>query len=219
MAQDQLFSNNSAGTLASGVLAAATSIPLSPGAGALFPVPSAPTFFMATIEKGSTSEQEIVRVTGKTDADTFTVVRAQEGTTALDFDAGDVMGLRPTADAFNNLYTYIDDQVSELAGQMFGIGQTWQDMTASRALNTTYTNSTSRPIAVQILFDRAEANEDGVLAVTPGQSLEASRYAAASSSSLATLLYGVVQPGATYRLNTASGGAAALDSWFELRDV
>jgi hypothetical protein len=31
-----------------------------------------------------------------------------------------------------------------------GIGQTWQDLTASRAANTTYTNSTGRPIYVVV---------------------------------------------------------------------
>jgi hypothetical protein len=28
----------------------------------------------------------------------------------------------------------------------FGVNQTWQDMTASRSFNTTYTNTTGRPI-------------------------------------------------------------------------
>ena len=31
-----------------------------------------------------------------------------------------------------------------------GVSQTWQDVTSSRALNTTYTNSTSKPIMVQV---------------------------------------------------------------------
>ena len=32
--------------------------------------------------------------------------------------------------------------------QTFGVGQTWQDVTASRALGVTYTNSTGKPIQV-----------------------------------------------------------------------
>ena len=32
--------------------------------------------------------------------------------------------------------------------QVIGIGQTWQDVTASRALGTTYTNTTGKPIQI-----------------------------------------------------------------------
>lgn len=31
-----------------------------------------------------------------------------------------------------------------------GIGQNWQDVTASRAVNTTYTNSTGKPMQVSV---------------------------------------------------------------------
>lgn len=37
-----------------------------------------------------------------------------------------------------------------LNDKMFGVGQTWQDVTASRALGTTYTNSTNRDIWVSV---------------------------------------------------------------------
>ena len=40
-----------------------------------------------------------------------------------------------------------------LNDQAFGIGQTWQDVTASRTLATTYTNSTSKPIYVIVVND------------------------------------------------------------------
>jgi len=36
------------------------------------------------------------------------------------------------------------------ASAVLGIGQSWQDMSASRAVGTTYTNSTGRPIYVAI---------------------------------------------------------------------
>lgn len=37
---------------------------------------------------------------------------------------------------------------SAAEGLMLGVGQTWQDVKASRALGTTYTNSTGKPIQV-----------------------------------------------------------------------
>lgn len=39
------------------------------------------------------------------------------------------------------------------ASPMLGVGQTWQNVTASRALATTYTNSTGRPIQLYIIGD------------------------------------------------------------------
>lgn len=38
----------------------------------------------------------------------------------------------------------------ETDAAQIGVGQTWQDVSASRAASTTYTNSTSRPIQVAI---------------------------------------------------------------------
>lgn len=46
-------------------------------------------------------------------------------------------------------------QGKALNDKMLGIGQTWQDVTSSRAKNVTYTNNTGRPIEVFIQFDPA----------------------------------------------------------------
>jgi len=46
-----------------------------------------------------------------------------------------------------------DQTLSEI-----GVGQTWQDVTSSRVKNTTYTNSTGKPIQVFIIFDPLGAN-------------------------------------------------------------
>jgi len=36
--------------------------------------------------------------------------------------------------------------------QVIGVGQTWQDVTGSRAVATTYTNSTGKPIEISVSF-------------------------------------------------------------------
>lgn len=47
---------------------------------------------------------------------------------------------------------YLEDTwVSAVTNNWLGYGQTWQDMTASRVLWTTYTNSTWKPISVHII--------------------------------------------------------------------
>lgn len=46
-------------------------------------------------------------------------------------------------------------QGKALNDKMLGVGQSWQDVTSSRAKNVTYTNNTGRPIEVFIQFDPA----------------------------------------------------------------
>lgn len=87
-----LFSNNAITTLAGGITNAATSLTLLSGTGALFPNPvnADGEFFSLTLISQSTSTtREIVYVTARS-GDTCTIVRAQEGTTALAWNAGDL---------------------------------------------------------------------------------------------------------------------------------
>ena len=94
----------------------ATSVIVNTGTGALFPTVTGSEFFVATIVNTISSdpgfgELEIVKVTART-SDTMTVIRGQEGTTAKSFPAGCLFELRPTAQAFDNIYT----EVLELDG-------------------------------------------------------------------------------------------------------
>lgn len=95
------LSNNAISTLASGIAAGATSISLASGTGSKFPTLGAGDYFPATISKPDGSF-EIVRVTARS-GDTLTVTRAQEGTTALAFDANSLIELRLTADTVLSL--------------------------------------------------------------------------------------------------------------------
>jgi microcystin-dependent protein len=96
------LSNNATSRLAGGLTNTETTISLVPGDGAKFPVISDVTdWFPLTLVK-STGESEIVRVTART-TDTLTVTRAQEGTTAIVFNAGDRAELRLTAGVFTTL--------------------------------------------------------------------------------------------------------------------
>jgi hypothetical protein len=94
------FSNNSSTTLAASLASGALSLTVSSGTGALFPSLSAGETFNAVL-MDSSNNLEIVQVTART-ADTFTIVRAQEGTTARSFSSGDRVELRMTAAALAN---------------------------------------------------------------------------------------------------------------------
>jgi hypothetical protein len=99
----QLFRNNAFSALGASLTNAATTLTVSTGHGDRFPAVVAPNFFMLTLQDAS-NNIEIVRVTARTaGADSMTIVRAQEGTTARAWSIGDVAELRLTAFALNPL--------------------------------------------------------------------------------------------------------------------
>lgn len=89
------LTNNAVSRLAGNITNTETTINLTPGDGALFPSLSAGDWCPATIVNGS-GAFEIVTVTARS-SDSLTVQRAQEGTAALAFLAGDRIELRITA--------------------------------------------------------------------------------------------------------------------------
>lgn len=94
-------------------------------------------------------------------------------------------------------------------GKGLGNGQTWQDVTASRAANTTYTNSTGRAIAV---FLRAAYGGGGTLAFHVDGVLISDSYEGGSNSKTQTF---IIPKGSTYKFIPA--GAAYIILWSELR--
>ncbi|TKI08334.1 gp53-like domain-containing protein [Martelella alba] len=87
--QTLLMANNASSILASSISNTATTANLSPGSGALFPQPVANQYFKLTFTDAATQTlREIVHVTNVA-TDTITMLRAQEGTTALAWSAND----------------------------------------------------------------------------------------------------------------------------------
>lgn len=93
-----------------------------------------------------------------------------------------------------------------------GYGQTWQNMTASRAIGTTYYNTTGKPIYVAVTISGAVTTYVNYLinGVIVGFVSTSTSYGASAS-----IAY-VVPPGASYGLSFSSGSETP-DQWFELR--
>jgi hypothetical protein len=84
------MANNASSTLAAPISNSATTVSLAVGTGALFPNPSAGQQFPLTFNDAATGLlTEIVYCTSRA-GDTLTIVRAQEGTTAQAWLAGDL---------------------------------------------------------------------------------------------------------------------------------
>jgi hypothetical protein len=89
-----LYANNAAGTLASAITNTATSLTLNAGQATLFPALTPPQIFYATLTDAATQTLiEIVKVTAVS-GNIFSIVRAQDGTPALSWNANDIVSLR-----------------------------------------------------------------------------------------------------------------------------
>jgi microcystin-dependent protein len=91
-----LFKNNATGRLRSNTLASSTLLTLDTGEGNKFPLPGAGDWFWVTLDDRREGKIEICKCTARS-TDNLTVVRAQEGTVALDFLAGAIVSNRFTA--------------------------------------------------------------------------------------------------------------------------
>src|SRR6516164_8086885 len=97
-----LFSNNASTTVSGSITAASTTVMLAAGTGVLFPNPTGGNFYVATFyDQATKTQNEIVHVTAMA-GDIATIVRAQEGTTAKNWNAGDIFANLVTAGTLNN---------------------------------------------------------------------------------------------------------------------
>tara|TARA_R110002167_G_scaffold288893_1_gene493896 strand:+ start:434 stop:868 length:435 start_codon:yes stop_codon:yes gene_type:complete len=92
-----------------------------------------------------------------------------------------------------------------------GLGQTYTDVTASRALGVTYTNSTSAPIFVSMQPNTATVS---AFELTVAGNLAWVSNSTASDTGNNPV--GIVPAGATYNI-TKTTGTAVIISWRELR--
>lgn len=98
-----------------------------------------------------------------------------------------------------------------IASAVLGFNQSWQDVTGSRALSTTYTNSTGRPIEVKVTVSLGNTNTFTNLIVG---GINASRVVGPGAGTYTYEMSAIVPNGISY---SVSGGSPTLSSWRELR--
>jgi hypothetical protein len=89
-----------------------------------------------------------------------------------------------------------------------GVGQTWQDVTASRSPGTTYTNTTGRSIQLMILV--ADSGSDGITFTINGITLSRGNLPNQGADYISL----IIPSGSTYRLVV---GSNSITKWLELR--
>lgn len=101
-----------------------------------------------------------------------------------------------------------------LGDRDFGIGQTWQDVTASRAMATTYVNNTGKPIYVVIAGNPSNLPERLILTiggvVVWDQNIDGENHVTN------VVVSGVVPHNFSYNVTT-DGNNTTISRWVELR--
>ena len=106
-----------------------------------------------------------------------------------------------------------------LASTIIGVGQTWQDVTASRALVTTYTNSTGKPIQVNVWLSVAGSptgNLDLNIIVGSVTVAFSSSFHGTAAGNWTTFVTAIVPTGTTYSATSPVNIGGTL-TWVELR--
>ena len=123
---------------------------------------------------------------------------------------GGVLELLGTNSASSRTITFPDKDMT-VAGtnDVIGVGQTWQDLTASRALATLYTNDTGKPIQISVYnpYDAVSKTltltVDGIIIIKSNIVITGNKSTHASA---------IIPNGSTYQVD-----GATLEMWAELR--
>ncbi len=111
----------------------------------------------------------------------------------------------------------LDDQLQALRNQTFGVGQTFQNVTASRVFDlTAYTNTTSRAIVIYIGYNLAGSGVVEVQLRAPGESIWMPGVVGGWATSISGMTTScVIPPGASYRMQ--KGSACTITHVYEYR--
>jgi hypothetical protein len=116
-----------------------------------------------------------------------------------------------------NISTFTNDSgylTTSTESRSIGVGQTWSAQ--SRALATTYTNSTGRPILVLVTFQTVAVNNSYVSFSINGTIVSYIGVASAATPSILMPFTIVIPSGATYRTDRVVG-SPTINIWHELR--
>ena len=142
-----------------------------------------------------------------------------DGTISLIKKDGTSAGVINALGLFNNTLTSTNTNQALTAAQgkvlkdaldaaSLGVGQTWQNVSASRAINTTYTNSTGKPIFIAI----GKTNQPSDMRLDVN-GIQVGYASGANEDSQSKTLYAIVPAGATY----GTVGLSGFVFWSELR--
>lgn len=200
----QLFTNNASSRLVAGISNVSLSLQISAGDGAKFPNPTGGDYFLATLSKvtsGIESTVEIVKVTARA-TDVFTIIRAQEGTSANVYAENDFIQLRMTAASATSTEAHVNSTANPHSVTKTQVG-------LSNVDNTSDVNkpiSTAQQTALDLKAPLASPTFTGVVSgVTEADSTDSTRLATTAFVKSSTGLKSLTSL-AVFDLDTATVG-------------
>ena len=151
-------------------------------------------------------------------------IPATSGTMITSSDTGSVTnamlaGAIPNSKLANSAITIGGSTVAlggSIAAPETGVGtnQTWLNLTSSRVKGTTYTNSTGRPIQVNITCYLQGISQSSMTLTVSGVTVAMmAQNTAGLNTGVWTPLAAIIPPGATYVIT----GSGTINNWAELR--
>ena len=150
-----LYSNNASTTLSASITNVATSLSVAAGTGSEFPAISGGDYFYATLTN-TAGAIEIIKVTARA-TDTMTVVRGQDGTTAVAWASGDLIELRVTKAMLDDIKTDTKGSLSS-ANVTTALGYTPYDATNPNNYATTSALANYLPLSGGTLTGDLQVN-------------------------------------------------------------
>lgn len=152
-------------------------------------------------------------IVSRVGTDTIVVNNTTNTVTAVTLKSGDSIVL--TSLGTGNLW-YHGGGTAQLRNStgspLLGVNQTWQNVSGSRALGTTYTNTAGRPIALNIVLTSTGGGSTTTSLEVDGFLVSSNTRALASEPDTHIA---IVPSGSTYRVPSA--GNTIISSWMELR--
>ncbi|MDH1106749.1 phage tail protein [Pseudomonas otitidis] len=121
------------------------------------------------------------------------------------------------AAAISSTYAALATRVEALESRprTLGDGQQWLDVTAQRALGTTYTNTTNQLIKARVTVQVSTSSGGSLIAQVNGSSVDRGTQSYGGNAPTSNDIE--VPPGATYRFLMGSGSSGAVLTWWEMR--